>query len=500
MGLSRNLFSGGWVPFSQLALFGDSILQNNSYWIPIAQNGTGATSIRNTVVMQKAAMEGINVAIVNGGASQSLSVTVVGKTVTIYPATNGSSAITSTTKQIGDALNANSAYLALGLSCGYFGTTNVPVVSSPVYLAAGGQMYAKGFAQYAQTILKGRFDFVKRTSITGFATQTGPAWSIASSGITAMQLLDNPGAMGDLLRDTPAGVPVFTNAGSNDVQGTSGVGAETTVANRVIALWDIIRATGRSVIGGEILPCVNSTKTTLAAATNVILKAAASARGIPWTEWPPAAIVSGAPNPDWFDSDLIHPNLIGAQKLGESFASQISALCQPTEFALPASGSARWKTLNPYITGGSGIATSWTEPNGPSGGTATPTKETIDGDLWQVLTIAQSGTYNLCLTSITGTVTPGDFVRLVGQLKVSSGFKNVNLQCNFGGAGGSLQANRSALGSEFTEIAAGLEAWEGTMLTGWDFVPAGATTCTVFLNTYGAGVIKYRGVGLISQT
>lgn len=56
---------------------------------------------------------GITIAYVNGGASQSLSVSVVDKAITVNLATNGSSVITSTAAQVKAAIEASAAAAAL---------------------------------------------------------------------------------------------------------------------------------------------------------------------------------------------------------------------------------------------------------------------------------------------------------------------------------------------------------------------------------------------------
>ena len=367
-----------------------------------------------------------------------------------------------------------------------------------------------GWATYGMMQLGSPFSLVRRTTS---AYGDNGDYTFGYGSYSPSDLLNgnrnNDGVypMTDLAAANPSNL--FIHGGSN----TAGVSAATNAAN-IIALWDANRALGRRVFSAEILPRVegatgtyNSTDLANCYAANAIIEAAAAARGIPFLKW--ASVVALAPggfgNPIFFPStDGVHPNTLGAQRLGIAWADFMRPFCGPA-YQPPASGSSAWVTTNPYMTGDvSGTATGWTGSN-PTGGTLTRSKVTDDdGTVWQRLTASQSGTYNFWTfrqASGTGTFAPGDVVIPVARVRgVNSGWdmKGVRLWVYSTISGSTAYrwgaysiSNTAAAATPVIDPVSGLIV--GTPYT----VPANTTGMFTYLQGFGSGSIDVRQIGLV---
>jgi hypothetical protein len=100
------------------------------------------------------------------------------------------------------------------------------------------------------------------------------------------------------------------------------------------------------------------------AKTNDLIRANAHSLGAILCDWAP--IISLDPTDDsakaiaGYLADELHPNWQGGMELGRFLAAIIRQKAViPPPYALPASGDAAWSSANPYLTGGTTIATGW---------------------------------------------------------------------------------------------------------------------------------------------
>ena len=190
----------------------------------------------------------------------------------------------------------------------------------------------------------------------------------------------------------PAGTVIVCHIGTNDLSGATAAQTLT----RITTLWARLVATGLPVVGTDILQrcaAYNGWTTTLrdrVNETNALLRAAWRSSGLAaYRQWDDLIEkdVNGYAATTEFPFDFIHPT----SRTGFRLAVDLWSLFQPyvtaSPFVIPVNGSASWVTPNPYVTGGTTLATSW-EAN--SLGT-TPTNYTVakvtdgDGTVWQRL-------------------------------------------------------------------------------------------------------------------
>lgn len=91
-----------------------------------------------TAILAGTAGNSIQYGHVNGGASQSLSVGVVGTVITVNLATDGASAVTSTVSDVVDAVNGNAAAAALVLATNGVGNGSGLAIAGAVAALTGG--------------------------------------------------------------------------------------------------------------------------------------------------------------------------------------------------------------------------------------------------------------------------------------------------------------------------------------------------------------------------
>jgi lysophospholipase L1-like esterase len=516
--LTAGAVANTWVKpftrFTKLAAFGDSIVQTGSNWVVGTYLGTYPNGLDFKARSAFTDVPNINLVSVISGNNTALSVVVSGKTVTINLATDGAGVSTSTNTLVKAALDASIPFQDLGLTTSFYnGTDNsLFAVSGTVAmsrpLAVSTNYLATGYTTYAQILLNGKFDFVRRPVVTGSAMVAGD-WSFGVSGATSLSLAANPGPLGDLLTAAKAvGATVLEHSGSNDVQGGASTAAD--IRDRRKALWDYIESEGLQVIATEILPLgpsANGTtvtlataqaRTVLADAANALCKTEAQSRGILWIEWPGSLRASSAASNVYF-TDGIHPNELGAQVIGAAFATAITPYVATTNVFMPPEGSKKWLSANPQVRGGATNATSWNAPTGPVSGTSTASKQTISAETWQRITITQANgsTFNLVAMGCTATtVAAGQRIRIMGRFKVSAGFRNVSVQVTYNNNGGALVANRTyGVGS----LTSSLTAFDGTLLSPFDDVPYGVTSATLAVYAYGAGTVDFRDLGIVLE-
>lgn len=501
--------------FRLMAAIGDSIVQINSFWMAAVYLGVHPHGLNFVAKSGFTDTERISLASVVAGNNTPLRVDVSGKRVTIHLATNEAGVSTSSNTQVKAALDASTAFRELGVSASIYKNTDTSTFAvagtagvSARPLSVRANYMAMGFITYAQTILNGRFDLVRRPTVTNSSMEPGD-WTFGVSGATSASIADNPGVMGDMLTAAaPIGATVLEYSGSNDVQAGNATAAQ--IRDRRKALWDTIEGAGLQVIACEIAPLgpsANGTTVTLAAAqartvlvdaANAFCKSEAESRGILWVEWPVSLRASSAASNVYF-TDGIHPNELGAQIMGTTLATALDPHVATTPIRIPPKGSKNWLSANPHVGATATMATFWTAPMGPSGGTSIPSRYSINSETWQRITITQLNdtTFNPCTVACVATrVTPGQHIRILGRFKVSAGFRNVSVQVHFNNDGGSIAANKTWGIDGLTSTQA---AWNGTLLSPCDVVPNGVSTATLIISTYGTGTVDFRDLGIIEE-
>jgi hypothetical protein len=248
-------------------------------------------------------------------------------------------------------------------------------------------------------------------------------------------------------------------------------------------------------------------------ATNDAIKAGCDALGVMYFD----------PNPYWQDPatgeplpgvfiDGVHPSNYGSSLLGDPLADWFLANFNlgPSPF-----DSARVTSLlgfNPTFTGGTTIATGWTS-TGSFGGTRVYSKITAadGGNNWQQLnhTGATRATHYAGVYTSGGPLAlpaglaPGDLVRIWGEMEVDTPNPGwiYSIRCNFNGTG--LREVAAIEGLTGADAGASYNVKvppAGVYASPVIQVPANATTYSIFAQTQGGGITRWRNVGLEKVT
>lgn len=486
---------------TKIAFLGDSITETASEWSYSCFIGTGNNAVIHQARQSLTDIELITVEHVNGGINQSLSVVVTGNSVAVNLATNGSGVVTSTVDQVKAACNASAAYVALGLFCSFYATGNTAQAGTAKYLSPTTATSADGYAAWMQLLSRGRFEPV-RFSPTTYPGLLAGSYTFGKSGLTTASLITY--VLPDVLLLAP-GTLLIEMSGANDI--LQSVAEGTTVANRV-AMWTAMLAAGVDVVACEVLPMIESAPLVATGdnadivSLNAALKAEAATLGIQWIEWPASLFDGSEAEATLWEVDGIHPNPAGCRIMGQHVLDQLGTRIAETEFQFPDATSPQWISANPYMTGGTTIATGWTTPS-TYATSVTPSK--ISGgayDGWQRLTVDQAlGQYKLTVFNQSPTtVTPGQVIRVAADMRISSGFKNVRAKVTFTGALGMISAfDAIDTGTEMnsSDFAIALDAHNGVWLSHPEVVPTGATAATLTIWSFGEGTIDIGKAGII---
>lgn len=243
---------------------------------------------------------------------------------------------------------------------------------------------------------------------TGVGDVPGNDRDFGYSGINAQQYRLGPGAnpgaewlgshvpieaVETAAASAPAGTVIVCHIGTNDLTGADAA----TTASRITALWARLVATGLPVVGTDILQrgaAYSGWTTTLRDRvndTNTLLRAAWRSSGLAaYRQWDDLIDkdVNGYAATTEFPVDHLHPT----SRTGFRLAVDLWSLFQPyvmaSPYTIPASGSASWVTPNPYVTGGTTLATSWEANSLGTLNTDYTVAKVTDGDgtVWQRLT------------------------------------------------------------------------------------------------------------------
>jgi hypothetical protein len=218
----------------------------------------------------------------------------------------------------------------------------------------------------------------------------------------------------------PQGTIIVCHIGTNDLTGADAA----TAAARITALWARLVATGLPVVGTDILQrgaAYSGWTTTLrdrVNAVNTILRASWASSGLwAYRQWDHLIDkdVNGYAATTEFPVDHLHPTSRTGFRLAVDLWSVIQPYVTASPYTIPASGSASWVTPNPYVTGGTTLATSWEANSLGTLNTDYTVAKVTDGDgtVWQRLT----------------RITPQSFEQVGLRARITSGIPATGTVC-----------------------------------------------------------------------
>jgi lysophospholipase L1-like esterase len=376
---------------------------------------------------------------------------------------------------------------------------------------------ADGFAVWAQTTLKGRFNFLRRSELFSdedFGTDGFKINQIRGTSVgdetarTATEVMGSNSLLSQLAaRCSGKNVLVVILAGTNDV-GDLFTYTFTQIANKHLAMQQELINCGipaSKIVVMAVPPRNNVAITTFGDNMNAVLATGCAALGTNYVPYPAAMKTAGQVTASWV-RDGIHPNPFGAQGLGNALATAIDSLIAPEAFPMPPSSDARWLNANPYATGtqavsgtrySGNIPTSWSVPLGGPGVNTTwvLSKVTDSEGEWQRIVSTGSDRVGgtVLQTSATGVVPPKTKFRLVARVK-GSGFLNVRIYCIYGTVVTELLAPGSWLEANSPND---LAAFDGVLVSPVVEASSLQTTPVIWIGPQGQGTLDIRQVGIL---
>jgi hypothetical protein len=211
----------------------------------------------------------------------------------------------------------------------------------------------------------------------------------------------------------------------------------------------------------------------------------------------------------------VHPGNIGAIRIGEILAPQLDPWVQTTSFAVPPSGDAKWRTRNPYMTGGTTLPTDYSCSAISGGLTPTTSKEawTAGAEMtvtWTKVVVAQQAmTAGVVLSTFqlapTHGLIAGDTIRPICRVMIPEGQNNwQHIMIGQTSSGGSLTTSLSNGDDSIDQRTAVADGTLGRPVYGLmigppvtlDAVGAG-DTLTATVTAYGYGTFYVAQMGVI---
>jgi hypothetical protein len=222
-------------------------------------------------------------------------------------------------------------------------------------------------------------------------------------------------------------------------------------------------------------------------------------------------LTTGEPLPGVF-IDGVHPSNYGASILGDALADWLLENYNIGPSPFNSSRIASLQGFNPTFAGGTTIATGWTS-TGSFGGTRNYSKVTASdgGNNWQQLnhTGATRATHYAGVYTNGGSLAlpaglaPGDLVRIWGEMEVDTPNPGwiYTMRCNFNGTG----LREVAAIEGFTGADAGASYTvkippAGVYVSPVIQIPANATTYSIYAQTQGGGITRWRNFGIEKVT
>jgi hypothetical protein len=344
------------------------------------------------------------------------------------------------------------------------------------------------------------------------------------SGITAYTYLNGGVVYGDLIPidDAIDADPDFfiVHIGTNDVPDQD---AATTIA-RVRAVWAALVATGKPVIGTDILQRASSQNSTTTSdkiiAINTALRLSWEADGL-WTyrQWDDLITKDGSGYADevWYpdndnigNPDGIHPGTALAYLMADDLKTFLADKWTGTPPTIPANGSASWVTPNAYVAGSvAGLASGWANNYLNNVGTDTIFSKVSDaeGD-WQRVEIvtetdspsssATNGVYDR-LTGAGVTALIGTQIRPTARIRIPAGQNlagvGISVQCV--GATGVEDWTYNAWCPYQTTVSP-ISEFDATIYCDPFVVPAGTTQIWILITPgRGTGIFEFQKAGIL---
>jgi lysophospholipase L1-like esterase len=373
----------------------------------------------------------------------------------------------------------------------------------------------RSYSGYAAAILGQAFK--PTVNAYSFDGPDNPDWDFGWGGITAAAYLTSTvnavSSGGDkypgvTLTPVQAAIASDPDAfvvliGTNDTPWATAA----TVTNRIAAVLDVLRATGKQVFCGTVLPRLGDTVSptvepiqTRIDAVNAALPAVCSARGATLVSWHEALMTGGVQNPVYF-GDAAHPNSGGHAVMGCILANALRPY-MGSEFALPLKGDPRWVTTNPYMDVDSNM-------DGKADGfvftyfsTNDLALETVAGVTWQrcVEPDLTQGVGNLIYAPAMSAVMRDALAATQTPLRLACRYEIVSGDCGAIGlsVSGKIGLDTKLLSGYYVgaNYDGPLEHHQGLMLTGKFSIPDGTTELKISLSTFGGSVLRIRQFGI----
>lgn len=224
------------------------------------------------------------------------------------------------------------------------------------------------------------------------------------SGITTWMYLDGGGWLPNGLipiNDAIASNPDFfiVHIGTNDIAADSA----SAITNRIHLIWERLVATGKPVIGTDILhrpaayPGWSAAFRDRVNQVNANLRASWQAKGLvsyrPWDDLIEKDLNGFAMNHE-FPNDYVHPTMRVGLQLGKDLHNILSPFYSGTTHPIPTFGDSAWLTPNPQVTGSGGLAPSWSSYAMGNVGTDVVYSKTTDTEgTWQKVQIINPQSY-----------------------------------------------------------------------------------------------------------
>lgn len=268
----------------------------------------------------------------------------------------------------------------------------------------GAHQYSFGYWQWADLLTRSRLNLIGPAGVSGGAFGLG--------GLTTVTLVSGGYVAAAAAVDVDAVVVLI---GSNDIAAGTAVA---TILSNIQGIWATLRATGKQVIACTLPPRAGTSGENQALRDlNRLIRTAALARGIRLCDWYHALVdaTTGAPSSGVL-SDGVHPNSVGAARLGSVLASTLQLfagdVADPLGFDNVDTADALANGM--FVGSSSGLATGWS--NTAAGGAVLTNTKVARGDLapgeWQqVVCVAPTpGTdgYTLQAATVTTGFAAGD--------------------------------------------------------------------------------------------
>lgn len=298
--------------------------------------------------------------------------------------------------------------------------------------------------------------------------------------------------------------------------GTNEIGsvAAATIASRIQAIWTDLRATGKPVIGTDIIQRASYHNSAVMRdaiiSVNQELRSSWRAYGLAsYRQWDDLIEKDGngyalaSYYPDNSEGDGIHHGTELARLFALDLLSYVGPFVDGVAPPVPADGAGSWITPNPYVTGGTTLAPSWaTSFLGVVGTDVIYSKLADDYGTWQRATVV-----NNQIDAVSPNVR-GIYARLtssaqVGKVCVATARVRIPTGQNFSGVGLSVQCVGAAnpwtypIRNFWQTALCPIGEFEATLYSDPFTIPAGTTIIDCLINPgRGTGILDFQKAGI----